>query len=602
MQPNFSIPDILGGDVAQLEQLFNSAAAPSSAASLRNTSAEKLFTFLLKGEQFDLALANPLSALQYALSQQIVQDDSFYSNAEHPLRSALQLIISRASTWYARDSKVSQQLLEKLSAFIQVCASGDLINLNIAQQEFQQWLDSEDKRATLLETRLCETEINHFKMLSAEARVLDLINASLAFKLFPKDLSAGIASVLKSELLHSYFTTGKDNPFWQKWQRLLPLLGKAFVTINLQDRSEEDEQSLYRTIPALLNELELCLALPASNPDIYRQWIEGLSEQLMLAIKKQAIQCEAFVALNYPDGHNTLNTRVTSDLLQQSHKLAQGDWILFSAENGQTVRCKLALKSAEIDQLLFVDHTGRKVMNKNVKDFAVCLSTGIAKKLVQIDIEDTITKIIQALIDLHQQKQTQLKIQQQIQQKAQQDAQQKAQQEKDLAETAQQQAEEKLKQETEAETKRQIVAKLAERQAASQKALAEAAALAAERARRSAELKLEQERMQLQIEAAQAAENLQRVQLANINVNSLNLGARVELIINNEPVRCKLAVIIAATGKYIFVDNLGRKIAELQRENLVQALLNNQLTLLNNGDSFDDQLVKVIRGLRKDVS
>jgi hypothetical protein len=73
-------------------------------------------------------------------------------------------------------------------------------------------------------------------------------------------------------------------------------------------------------------------------------------------------------------------------------------------------------------------------------------------------------------------------------------------------------------------------------------------------------------------------------------------------MLNNEPVRCKLAVIIAATGKYIFVDNLGRKTAEFQREQLVQALLDNHLTLVNNGDSFDDQLVKVIRSLRKDIS
>jgi hypothetical protein len=67
-------------------------------------------------------------------------------------------------------------------------------------------------------------------------------------------------------------------------------------------------------------------------------------------------------------------------------------------------------------------------------------------------------------------------------------------------------------------------------------------------------------------------------------------------------VQCKLAVIIAAAGKYIFVNNLGRKVAELHRDQMLQALLDKQLTLLNNGDSFDDQLAKVIRGLRKDVT
>ncbi len=591
MPPNFSIQDILHGNVGQLEQLLRSAAAPSPVAGLCNTTAEKLCHFLLKGEQFDATLETHLIALQHALSLQIARDDAFYCDAQHPLRSALQLILNRASIWYARDSKASQQYLEKLVEFMQVCVRGDPHHLRATQQEFLRWLESEDKRAAMLESRLCETEINHFKMISAEARVLDLINASLAFKLFPQDSTAGISSVLKSELLHSYFNAGSESPFWKKWQRLLPMLGKVFVTINVQDRSEEDEQSLYRTIPALLNELDACLELNTSHPDSYRQWVESISEKLMLAIKKQSIHCEAFVALSYPEDHSNLNTRVTADLLQQTNHFTQGDWILFSGETGQTIRCKLALKSTEMDQLLFVDHTGRKVMNKSVKDFAVCLSTGIAKKLVIISIEETIAKIIQALIDLYQQKQAQLQ------------AQQEAQHAKQVAEAEQlRQAEEQRKQEIEAETKRQIVAKLAERQAAAQKALAEAAALAEERARRTAELKLEEERMRLQLEAEQAAEKLQRVQLANINISSLNLGARVELIINNEPVRCKLAVIIAATGKYIFVDNLGRKIAELQRESLVQALLDNQLSLLSNGDSFDDQLVKVIRGLRKDIS
>lgn len=591
MQPNFTIQDILKGDVAQLEQLFRSAAAPSPAASLRTTTAEKFSAFLLKGEQFDLALSSHLIGLQHALQQQLAQDDSFYCNTEHPLRHILHTIVSRSSHWYARDAKNSQQFLEKLAEVMQACVRGEIHAMQKSHGDFLHWLESEDKRAAMLETRLCETEINHFKMLSAESRVLDLINGALAFKLFPSDYSAGIVSVLKNELLHCYFTAGNDNPFWKQWQRLLPMLGKMCVIINMPERSEDDEQTLYRTIPALLNELENSLSHNTSNSDQYRQWVEGLSEQLMRAIKKQPIQCEAFIALSYPEGYSNLNTRVTADVLQQTNDLQIGDWILFNGETGQVIRCKLVLKSAEIDQLLFVDHTGRKVMSKSIKDFAICLSTGIAKKLVPINIEDTIAKIIQALIDLHHQKQLQFQ------------AQQEAQHARELAEAElHKQAEERRRQEIEAETKRQIVAKLAERQAAAQKALAEAAALAEERARRNAELALEQERVRLQLEAEQAAENLQRVQLANIHISSLNLGARVELIINNEPIRCKLAVIIAATGKYIFVDNLGRKVAELQREHLVQALLDSQLTLLNNGDSFDDQLVKVIRGLRKDIS
>jgi len=590
MSLHFSLPKIIQGDSAQLSQLFQ-AVNSASTADLRDTTATDLCTRLFSGNVFDSALHTQLSNVQQAIKQQIAQDDSFYCDPQHPLRKALELLLLRGRTWYPRESKTSQQFLDKLSLFMLGFKSAEPAKLITSHIEFQQWLEAEDKRANMLESRLCETEINTFNTLSAECRVLDLINSALAGRPFPHELQSSLVSTLKSELLHAYVISGENSPFWKMWQRLLPSLSKVFATIVSENRDEADEQILYRTIPALLNELERSLNIHTSNPDSYRQWTEILSEQLMLAIKKQPIDCSIFNALNYPEGHSNVNTRVTADLLQQTNSLQEGDWILFSGENAQTIRCKLALKSSETDQLLFVDHNGRKVMNKSIKDFSVCLSTGIAKKMQSISIDDNIVQIIQGLIDTNAQQQS-------VRQ-----AQLEAKNKQALAELAlQHKQESERKAAADAEEKKRIIQELSARRSAAQKALAEAATLAKERAERAAELKIAQERARMQAEAEQAAENLQKVQLANIHISALNLGARVELIQNSEPVRCKLAVIIAATGKYIFTDNLGRKIAEFQREQLVQALINNQLTLLNNGDSFDDQLVKVIRGLRKDVS
>lgn len=591
MQANFNLQKIIHGDAAQLDQLFQAAAVPSPASVLRNHTAEKVCSVLLRPEQFDAALVSQINKLQKVLSSQIAQDDRFYCSSEHPLRQFIHAFLVRGSSWYPRESKSSQQFLDKSTTLINAFDQASQEHSIAATQEFQHWLEAEDKRAAMLESRLCETEINSLKMLSAECKVLDLINSALAQKPFPVDLQPGITSTLKSELLHSYFTAGNDNPFWKTWQRLLPSLGKVFLTIATPELSAEDAQILYRTIPALLNELERSLNIQISNPDTYRNWVEGLSEQLMLTIKKQPIRCDIFYELKYPEGFSNLNTRVTADLLQQTNTIQQGDWILFNSESEQLIRCKLALKNAETDQLLFVDNTGRKVMIKSMQDFAVCIATGIAKKMPLASTEETIARVIQALIDLFQQRKTQIQ------------AHKEASDAKALAEAeARLQAELTRKKELEEEEKQRVVQELSARRAAAQKALAEAAAIAEERAQRAAELKLAQERERLQLEAEQAAENLQRIQLANINISALNLGARVELLRNGDTVRCKLAVIIAATGKYIFSDNIGRKIAEFQREQLVQALLNNQLTLLNNGDSFDDQLVKVIRGLRKDIS
>ncbi len=590
MPLHFNLPKIIQGDAAQLEQLFQ-AVGSTSAANLRITTAVNLSESLFAKDVFDPALAAQLGELQQAINQQIAQDDGFYCKPEHPLRKALDLLLLRGRNWYARESKTSQQFLEKLSAFMLACRSGNLATLTNSHAEFQQWLDAEDKRASMLESRLCESEINNFKNLNAECRVLDFMNGALAGRPFPHELQSNLISILKSELLHAYFISGENSPFWKMWQRLLPSLSKTFATIAHENRNEDDEQALYRTIPALLNELERSLTINTSNPDSYRQWTESLSEQLMLAIRKQPIDCSIFTAMNYPEGHSSLNTRVTPDLLHQTNSLQTGDWILFSGENTQMIRCKLALKNSETDQLLFVDHNGRKVMNKSIKDFAMCLSTGIAKKMQPINIDANVIHIIQGLMDAHAQQQSQRQAQLEAKNK-QALANLELQHKQEIERTAA----------AEAEEKKRIIKELTARRAAAQKALAEAATLAKDRAERAAELKIAQERARMQAEAEQAADNLQKMQLANIHISALNLGARVELIQNGEPVRCKLAVIIAANGKYIFTDNIGRKVAEFQREQLVQALIDKKLTLLNNGDSFDDQLVKVIRGLRKDIS
>lgn len=594
MSSDFMIAEILQGDCAQLERLFTAAAATQDTAGLQLHTAQALLDRLGAEEQIDPALHGELTRIQAACAQWIAADSRFYCHTDHPLRKLLDSLLQRGRYWYPRDNKASQQFLEKLSGLLQGELTAEALPARLAS--FQQWADSEEKRASMLEARLCEAELSHLKTLTAECKVLDLLNGALIACALPPELASGLPQ-LKSELMHCLLIGGNDNPFWKTWQRLLPLLGQVFSR-------EQDEQLIYRNVPILLNELERSLKLTTSNPEAYQLWVAGLCEHLIVLVKKQAQERITFSPLPYPEGRTQLDARVTQAVLQQGANLQQGDWILFNAEQGQ-IRCKLALKNPDVDQLLFVDNNGRKVMTKSPRELALCFSTGIAKPLSTLSLQELITRQLQELRDMQQLNQAKRQVEEEnlkLKAKVVAELEQKLELQKQVKARAQQQ--------------RQLMAENAARRAAAQKAMAEARALAEERARRQAEQLLEQERererqAQLQLEqerererqlAAETAEQLQRVQLANIQISALNLGARVELIIDGEPVACKLAVIIAAAGKYIFVNNLGRKVAELHRDQLLQALLDKQLRLLNNGDSFDDQLVKVIRGLRKDVT
>jgi hypothetical protein len=62
--------------------------------------------------------------------------------------------------------------------------------------------------------------------------------------------------------------------------------------------------------------------------------------------------------------------------------------------------------------------------------------------------------------------------------------------------------------------------------------------------------------------------------------------------------RCKLAAFIKATGKYIFVNRSGAKVAEYHREELAEALGTNQIAMLDDGLIFDRALESIIDNLR----
>lgn len=62
--------------------------------------------------------------------------------------------------------------------------------------------------------------------------------------------------------------------------------------------------------------------------------------------------------------------------------------------------------------------------------------------------------------------------------------------------------------------------------------------------------------------------------------------------------RCRLAAIIRAADKYIFVNRSGVKVAEKTRVEIALALQNQQLILLENGQMFERALESVIGGLR----
>ncbi|PVY69582.1 uncharacterized protein DUF1631 [Tamilnaduibacter salinus] len=80
---------------------------------------------------------------------------------------------------------------------------------------------------------------------------------------------------------------------------------------------------------------------------------------------------------------------------------------------------------------------------------------------------------------------------------------------------------------------------------------------------------------------------------------SLRVGSWVELEHEGQRLRCKLAAIIRATGKYIFVNRNGAKVSESGIDGVAESLANGDISMLDDGLIFDRALESVIGNLRQ---
>ncbi|MCG2580943.1 MAG: DUF1631 domain-containing protein [Marinobacter sp.] len=97
---------------------------------------------------------------------------------------------------------------------------------------------------------------------------------------------------------------------------------------------------------------------------------------------------------------------------------------------------------------------------------------------------------------------------------------------------------------------------------------------------------------------AEAVTELEIDQIWLDRADNLRVGSWIELTRDTTKTRCKLAAFIKATGKYIFVNRSGAKVAEYHRDSLAQAMAGDEITMLDDGLIFDRALESIIDNLR----
>ncbi|UTF61836.1 DUF1631 family protein [Gilvimarinus sp. DA14] len=501
----------------------------------------------------DPALMPRVQRLGAVLVAHVARDASLELSELRQRRRAWDSVFYHLQTWCESLWPQGGKFLQRLEALVASLEAGE--DEEQALGLFNQACNKELDRAALLAERMQASELGRIRAAHAEHQVTELYNQTVAGRQLPESVLAFIQQQLTPALQYVLINDSDQSAVWSFWTRMLRLM---VWTLN-PDKSAEDRQAFFNKGPAMLSQLEQAEPPPSCSPAEYQGFVADISALIISLLKGLGVETATADARAVNSEAQALKQLQAAG---QTHHFSTGDWLEFHGET--TLRCQFLLQAPGTDQLLFVNRNGQKALQKSAAQMRACLDADIAREIAQIPV-------VSAAITAANGRLGQLEA---------------LYESRAIARAAAREAELERQQQLAAARAREAAA----RQEAQAKARAEAERLAAEA--EAARL-----RRQQQQEAERQAAHEQKVR---DDIDNLTLGTWADLPSKDgRSIRCKLAVSMRSTGKYIFVDRVGSKVAELHYDELLAMALAGKAVFYPPEQRFENRLETIVRGLRR---
>lgn len=539
---------------------------------------DQLFFQLLEDAELEKPLAECVSQLRVPFVKALFLDESLINEDVHVVRQFFELLFGSAKSWYAGLGRGGENYFKLFAETIEQIKNQfetDFSALNSSHEQLNTFIEKENQRVDRLEKRLLDTETGQIRARRAQHVVVAMLNESLAGKLLPANIIQFLHGPWQDELRLFLIqkNPGENEKTQQEWKRVQKLL-ETLATSFKMPSSDTARQKLYSIVPLLGDEFSRHIKSVSQRPEKYQEIISQIESAHIQVLKGEILDCEEAPFLQEPDAVAGVATTISANLVKKAEELEEGNWLNYTTESGEHIRCKLLSKIVDTDQLLFVNRNGLKVLQKGLEDMAFCLSTGVAQPINTAPcFFSAYERVVRTVLDKFEANQQAIKDRQA----------KKAKEQRQIEEQRLQEHQVRLAEE-------QV------RAVAAAKAKAEAEALALARAQADEEAE-EQAQLERENDAIVAKK------IARLSLDSINIGAWVEVPDKNgAQTKCTLAVKINSTGKYIFVDRNGLTVAELLRNDLIELLVEKKAKILELGEHFEDRLAKVVGSMRQDKS
>lgn len=503
---------------------------------------DMLFNFILEDSNLAIEMKEQISRLQIPIVKVALIDQSFFAKGGHAARRLLNEIATAGLGWQPLASDLSRDpLYRKVNEVVSAVLSDFETDVNIFSEllaDFSSFVEKDQRRAEILERRTLDAEDGKAKAEIARTTVALEVEIRTINETLPEVVQQLIEGPWSNVLFVYNLKNGSDSDIWaQSLQTLEDLIWSTHIP-----ETDEDRKKLIRMVPDLLQRLRTGLDSISFNPfemsDFFKK-LEDVHLSSIRGVSKSASSADpALKEISSAQNELPEENDLSDDMVASATSVIQAD---------------------------DYDEHSDSFASLNLTDEFEAIDSAEAISFEEADTDELFANIDSALDDSI---------------------------ESDAEPSA-------IPGSIPSASKSSAVpsddALLESRKTSGD--LPEAKT-SEERIVTSADGQQADARADCQGDAAPLTDDSPFMQ----QVDAFMRGAWFQMEIEKgEPSRCRLAALIKPTGKYIFVNRNGMKVAEKTKLELAEMLRNEALRVLDNSMLFDRALETVVTSLRKNT-
>jgi hypothetical protein len=334
-----------------------------------------LFEFILDDYNLSAPVQVLISRLQIPILKVVIRDKSFFSQATHPARRLLNSLARAGIGWSSSDEKIKDKLYEQIHNIVQRIlneSDGDVALFETLNQEFEQFLERENRKASLVEQRTRESERGRIKSQTAQQTVDGLLKQKVSRYKLPEPIHDILINGWSRVMFLAYLRDDVEH----RWNATVKVVDDLIWCLHSHQEDKERDQWV-RMVPGLLKALRSGLEEVSYNSSRLDEMMGQLKHQLAEAFRTNAAIELRQNSPEEPEEEETATVHQTAVEQQQELEEAAifeyvvqidgleiGNWVEFRLVNGARFRCKLSAIIEETDCFVFVNRMGLKVVEK----------------------------------------------------------------------------------------------------------------------------------------------------------------------------------------------------------------------------------------------